>query len=176
MKKHSLGKKLLLAGSILTLAVACQSKPVHQPIKPAQPTQSEIDEQGEEEEGESSWDQTEPFKTEEKQLKAATAPAPVESVKETPKTVAVPAEKPAAPVVETPAPTPPPAPVVETKAPEAAPVETRAPVAEVKAPAAPEAAAPLEKPIATPVAVPAPAPIVPEKTAVSENLPVKAAP
>ena len=119
MKKLSLSKKLLLAGSIAALAIACQSKPVRQPTQPAKPLHTDVEEQGEEEDEESSfWDQTEPFKTEEKQLKAVSAPAPAEPAKvETPKaTVAVPAEQPVAPVVEAPASAAPAAPVVETPA------------------------------------------------------------
>ena len=121
MKKLSLNKKLLLAGGIVALAFACQSKPVRHSTQPAQPPQSEIDEQGEEEE-ETSWDYSEQFKTEEKQLKTATAPTPAEPAKvETPKAA-----------VEAPA-IPPAVPVVESKAPAAAPV------VEAKTPAAPAA-------------------------------------
>ncbi|MBF8264004.1 MAG: hypothetical protein HW387_1669 [Parachlamydiales bacterium] len=166
MKKLSLGKKLLLAGSILTLAVACQSKPVRQPTQPSQSLHSDIDGACEDEDNEeSTWDQTEPFKTEEKQLKAVAAPAPAEPVKpEAPKaTVAAPVEQPAAPVAATPAPAVPAAPVVEVPAP-AAP----APVAETKAPEAP-AAIHVEQQIATPVPVSTPAAALPEKSAVSEN-------
>jgi len=94
MKKLSVSKKLLLAGGIIALAFACQSKPVR-PTQPAQPPQSEIDEQGDEEEEETSWDYSDHFKTEEKQLKSAAAPAPSEPAKvETPKAaVAAPAER-----------------------------------------------------------------------------------
>jgi hypothetical protein len=77
MKKFSVGKKWFMVGSIITLATACQSKPVRQPIQ-----SSHIDlEQDDEEEGnESYWDQIEPFKIEEKQLKIVNAPQ--EPVKE----------------------------------------------------------------------------------------------
>ncbi len=180
MKKLSLSKKLLLAGSIAALAIACQSKPVRQPAQPAKPLHTDVEEQGEDEDEESSfWDQTEPFKTEEKQLKAVSAPAPTEPAKaETPKaTVAVPAEQPAAPMAGTPAPaapvaetpvnTPSAAPVVETKA--SIPAET---VAEVKAPE--PVAAIVEQPVAVPSESSLPANV--DHDAVAENLtPVKAA-
>lgn len=148
MNKLSLSKKLLLAGSILSLAVACQSKPIRQPSQSAQPVQSEIQEQCDEEENEeSSWDHTESFKVEEKQMKSAAAPAPADEGKkaeEAPKpTVAVPAAQPAAPVVETKASA---APTVEKAAPAAPAVPvvektTAAPVAPVAEKAAPEAPA-----------------------------------
>jgi hypothetical protein len=176
MKKLSLSKKLLLAGSIVALAIACQSKPVHQPVQPAQPLHTDVEEQGDEEDEESSfWDQTEPLKTEEKQHKDVSAPAPAEPAKvESPKsTVAVPVEQPAAPVVEAPATGAPSAPVVETPAvvPSAPDVEAKTapvpavaePVVEVKAPEA--VAAPAEQQVAAPDAAPSSAPLKAENDA-----------
>jgi|GEM_PF-2114792 hypothetical protein len=168
MKKLSLSKKLLLAGSLIALAIACQSKPVRQPSQPAQPLHTDVEEQGDEEEEESSfWDQAEPFKTEEKQLKAVTAPAPVEPAKiETPKaTVAVPVEQSATPVVEASASAAPAASVVET--PGILPAAAEA-VVEVKAPDA--VADPVEKQIAAPSVTPSSATVqAAENGAVSEN-------
>ena len=185
MKKLSLSKKLLMAGSIAALAIACQSKPVHQPAQSAKPLHSDVEEQDEEEDEESSfWDQTEPFKTEEKQLKAVCAPVPAEPSKaEPPKaTAAVPVEQPAATVVEAPATVAPAAPVVVTPVvdPQDAPVveaKTAAvpaePVAEVKAPEA--VAAPVEQRLAAPATSSAASNA--NLDAVSENLtPVKTAP
>lgn len=165
MKKRSLGKKLLLTGSILTLAVACQSKPVRQPVSPAQPLNIDTEEQGEDEDEESSWDQTEPFQIEEKQMKSVSAPAPVEPVKpEIPKTaIVVPVEPqlvpadetksaPAAAAAETlsPAVSVTPAAEVQTSVvpvPAAAVIET-VPSAASESPVA-ETAAPAEKPTIT---------------------------